>query len=66
MFEGDSLRLQCRTTDTNSGMDTDSIVVWNWSGVDPSDMFQQIHGVHGIHVENTHSKESGLIERYSF
>ena len=61
MFEGDSLRLQCRTIDTNSGIDTNSMVVWNWSGVDPMDMFQQ-----SIHVENTHFKESGLIERYTF
>lgn len=59
VFEGDSLRLQCRAVDISPELDSETVVVWSWAGLDPSDVFQQ-----SVSVRNKHLKDSGLVERY--
>ncbi|RZF33859.1 hypothetical protein LSTR_LSTR009883 [Laodelphax striatellus] len=55
VFEGDSLKLQCRVVKESAS--DDSVIYWKWAGLNPIEVFDG-----AIIVTNRSIKDSGLIE----
>ncbi|XP_039283011.1 adhesion G protein-coupled receptor A3 [Nilaparvata lugens] len=55
VFEGDSLKLQCRVVKESAS--EDSVIYWKWAGLNPIEVFDG-----AIVVSNRSIKDSGLIE----